>query len=96
MRRIILLAVVALMALGGTANAAGQGMKHATTQTANVAAAPPVAHASCTRARILGKRKCIARGQFCTHSRRANRDYHRYGLHCGKRDANGNYHLVYY
>jgi hypothetical protein len=95
MRRVILLAAIALMALGGTANAS-QAMEHATTRTAKIAAAPPVAHASCTRARILGKRKCIARGQFCTHSRRANRDYHRYGLHCGKRDANGNYHLVYY
>jgi hypothetical protein len=53
-------------------------------------------HAACTSARIQGKHKCIARGQFCVHTSRANRDYHRYGLHCGKRDRNGHYHLVSY
>jgi hypothetical protein len=60
------------------------------------AATAPVAHTSCVRARILGQSKCIARGQYCTHSRAANRDYHRYGFTCGKRDYNGRYHLVYY
>jgi hypothetical protein len=54
----------------------------------------PAVHAACTSARIQGERKCIARGQFCRHTRAANRDYHRYGLHCGKRDRNGRYHLV--
>jgi hypothetical protein len=85
MKRITSLAVVALLAFAGAANAA-----------APASSSSPVAHAACTSARILGQSKCIARGQFCTHSRRANRDYHRYGLHCGKRDARGNYHLVYY
>jgi hypothetical protein len=47
-------------------------------------------------AKILGKRKCIAAGQFFTHTSRANRDYHRYGYHCGKRDRDGHYHLVYH
>lgn len=56
----------------------------------------PSAQAACKRVVILGHRKCIARGQYCTHTRRANRDYHRYGYHCGKRDRNGRYHLVYY
>jgi hypothetical protein len=51
-------------------------------------------HAACTRAHIEGDRVCIAAGQFCRHRRSANRDYHRYGYHCGKRDRNGNYHLV--
>ena len=54
------------------------------------------AHAACTYHRILGERKCIAAGQYCIHSRRANRDYHKYGLHCGKRDSRGSYHLVYH
>jgi hypothetical protein len=58
--------------------------------------APPVAHAACTHARIVHQKKCIARGQFCKHTKRANKDYHRYGYHCGKRDRNGRYHLVYY
>jgi hypothetical protein len=55
----------------------------------------PSAHAACTYHRIVGKRKCIAAGQYCIHTRRANRDYHKYGLHCGKRDRRGSYHLVY-
>jgi hypothetical protein len=58
--------------------------------------ASPIAHAACTNATIEGDRRCIARGQYCRHSRRANRDYHRYGYHCGKRDARGSYHLVYH
>jgi hypothetical protein len=57
---------------------------------------PLTAHASCVHARIVHKRKCIARGQYCKHTRRANRDYHRYGFHCGKRDRRGRFHLVYY
>jgi hypothetical protein len=56
----------------------------------------PIAQTSCKRAIIVHQHKCIARGQFCKHTRRANRDYHRYGYHCGKRDRNGRYHLVYY
>lgn len=47
--------------------------------------------ASCKRAKIGGKRKCIARGQYC--SRRYHRDYKRYGFSCSKRDRNGRYHL---
>jgi hypothetical protein len=58
--------------------------------------AGPTAQAACVRATIVGQRKCIARGQFCIHTTRANRDYHRYGYHCGRRDYTGRYHLVYY
>ena len=56
----------------------------------------PIAHASCAYHVIAGARKCIAAGQFCQHSARANRDYHKYGYTCGKRDYNGRYHLTYY
>lgn len=56
----------------------------------------PTAHAACTSASILGHHKCLARGQFCTHTRRANHDYNRYGYDCGKRDRTGRYHLRYY
>jgi hypothetical protein len=59
------------------------------------AANSPVAHASCTQAKIMGQSKCIQRGQFCTHSSRANRDYKRYGFYCGKQDAGGRYHLIF-
>lgn len=60
------------------------------------AARPATVHAACTSATIEGKHKCIARGQFCRHTKKANKDYHRYGYHCGKRDKNGRYHLVYH
>jgi predicted outer membrane protein len=53
----------------------------------------PTAHASCTQARIAGQSKCIARGQFCSRTARAMRDYRRYGYSCTKRDRNGRYHL---
>ncbi len=65
-----------------------------------IAAAPaaatagaPVAHVACKQARIQGKSKCVARGQFCAHNSRAERDYRRYGFTCSKRDARGNWHL---
>ncbi|HTR89489.1 MAG TPA: hypothetical protein VMG62_05205 [Solirubrobacteraceae bacterium] len=61
---------------------------------ASSAAAPVHAHAACTNAVIAGEHKCIARGEFCKHTARAERDYERYGLHCTKRDANGRYHLT--
>jgi hypothetical protein len=45
-----------------------------------------------THAVIRGAHKCLRRGQFCARS--ADRQYHRYGYHCHKRDARGNYHLT--
>jgi uncharacterized membrane protein len=68
---------------------------------APIAASPaqtgsPSAHTACRGATIVGQHKCIARGQFCKHTRRANQDYHRYGYSCGKRDRNGRYHLRSY
>jgi hypothetical protein len=62
-----------------------------------VAAAPAAqapaktAHAACSYAKIGGKRKCIARGQYC--ARRYQRDYRRRGLSCSKLDYRGRYHL---
>jgi hypothetical protein len=41
---------------------------------------------------ISGSHKCLRRGQFCARS--DDRTYHRYGFHCHKRDARGNYHLT--
>jgi hypothetical protein len=63
---------------------------------ASHAAQPATVHAACKNAVIVHKHKCIAAGQFCKHTKRANRDYHKYGYHCGKRDKNGRYHLVYH
>jgi uncharacterized membrane protein len=68
----------------------------AASPAATQAAHPPTVHAACTSAVIEGKHKCIARGQYCRHTKKANRDYHKYGYHCGKRDKNGRYHLVYH
>lgn len=53
--------------------------------------ASPVAQTACIRAKIGGKRKCIARGQYC--ARRYERDYERYGFTCSKRDRRGRWHL---
>ena len=66
-------------------------------------AAPAVAHAhpsfvakTCSagfvHGVIGGQQKCLRRGEFCAH--RYNRQYHRYGYSCVKRDARGNYHLT--
>jgi hypothetical protein len=77
--------------------------------TAGVLAAPPAVAAgraatgvpaviakSCsgsyTHAVIGGKHKCLRRGQYCAHAR--DREYHRYGFHCHKRDGRGDYHLT--
>jgi hypothetical protein len=54
----------------------------------------PTAHVACTQARIAGRSKCIARGQFCAHNARAMKDYARYGFRCNNRDANGRWHLT--
>ena len=71
------------------------------------AAAPPVRRAyrspptaavaktcsgSYTHAVIGGSHKCLRRGQYCARAR--DREYHRYGFHCHKRDARGSYHLT--
>lgn len=48
--------------------------------------------ASYTHAVIGGSHKCLRRGQFCARAR--DREYHRYGFHCHKRDARGSYHLT--
>jgi hypothetical protein len=61
------------------------------------ALAPPAANAkSCSsgykHAVISGSHKCLRRGQFCAHAKDST--YHRYGFHCHKRDARGNYHLT--
>jgi hypothetical protein len=52
----------------------------------------PQVSASCKRATIGGRRKCIAAGQYCSRSHQ--RDYKRYGYSCSRRDSNGKYHLV--
>jgi hypothetical protein len=77
-------------ALAGTIAALAAGFGGA-------AAVTPVALAkSCssgyTQATISGAVKCLRRGQYC--ARAADSQYHRYGYHCHKRDANGDYHLT--
>jgi hypothetical protein len=46
------------------------------------------------KAVIEADHRCIGFGQLCRHRKSANRDYHRYGFHRGKKDKNGKYHLV--
>jgi hypothetical protein len=43
---------------------------------------------------ILGKEKCLRRGEYCTHTRAAERDYRRYHFSCANRDRRGSYHLI--
>lgn len=79
-------------ALTATAIAIGvpvAGTAGATAQPQRTAA--PIAQAACIHARIGGRRKCIARGQYC--ARRYERDYERYGFTCSKRDRRGRWHL---
>jgi len=67
------------------------GTAGATAQQQQQHAAAPIAQAACIHARIGGKRKCIARGQYC--ARRYERDYERHGFTCSKRDRRGRWHL---
>ena len=79
-------------ALAATALALGvpvAGTAGATAQQQHTAA--PIAQAACIHAKIGGKRKCIARGQYC--ARRYERDYERYGFTCSHRDRRGRWHL---
>jgi hypothetical protein len=72
-RRLSTYLAIASLALGGAA-AAG-----ATTQAAPASLDQPAASA-CKSARIGGRHKCIAAGQFC--AKRYERDYRRYGYTC--------------
>ena len=84
MRRIL----VAALAAASLAAGAPAASAHAPVEA--------VAAESCssgwTHAVINGSHKCLRRGQFC--ARAADRQYHRYGFHCHKRDYRGNYHLT--
>ena len=87
MRR-ILAATMAAIAIGGLPAAASGSPR-----TAGVhAVASKTCSAGYTHAVIGGSHKCLRRGQFCAPAR--DREYHRYGYHCHKRDNRGNYHLT--
>ena len=43
---------------------------------------------------IVGKEKCLRRGEYCTHTRAAEHDYRRYHFSCANRDRRGSYHLI--
>jgi hypothetical protein len=82
------------MALAIVASIAGAATAAAPT---SAPVGPPAAYAkSCsgsyTHGVINGAHKCLRRGQYCAHA--ADRQYHRYGFHCHKRDRNGDYHLT--
>lgn len=60
--------------------------------TAPAAAMAKSCSSGWTHAALPWGHKCLRRGQFCKRS--GDRSYHRYGFHCHKRDARGNYHLT--
>jgi hypothetical protein len=72
--------------------AAAMASAPASAAPTSTAGGEPVAHIACSNAKIGGKSKCIARGQYCAHAQQ--RDYKRYGFSCSKRDARGRYHLT--
>jgi hypothetical protein len=82
------LGLLAALALIAAAPSAGS-------PAADTSPAPIVAAKSCSsgykHAVIGGKHKCLRRGQYCARSK--DRQYHRYGYHCHKRDRNGRYRL---
>jgi hypothetical protein len=86
MRR-ILVAALAAIAIGGLPAAAP-----ARSSDAPRAVITKTCSAGYKHAIISGSHKCLRRGQFCARS--ADRQYHRYGFHCHRRDANGSYHLT--
>jgi hypothetical protein len=59
-------------------------------------AASDAAHptASCRDVSVGKRRECIGLNRLCTHTRRANRVYRRFGLTCGRRVAAGRYRLT--
>jgi hypothetical protein len=59
---------------------------------APAAAVAKTCSSSYTHAVIGGAQKCLRRGQYCARAR--DREYHRYGFHCHKRDAQGSYRLT--
>lgn len=63
---------------------------NAAVPTSGPVGAPSAEAANCTTATIGGKRKCIARGQFC--AARYQSAYRRHGYRC-MRDGKGRYRL---
>jgi hypothetical protein len=80
--RIRLVTLLAALSLGGAIPAVAT----------EASASGPSASAACTHAKIDGKSKCLARGQFCKHGSRGQ--YPKYGYHCNKKDRNGRWHLT--
>ena len=85
-----LVALAATLALVGAAPIAASTAADGT--VAPVAVVAKSCSSGYTHAIINGAHKCLRRGQYCSHS--ADRQYHRYGFHCHKRDRNGDYHLT--
>jgi len=83
--RVLLAALVAAVGLGFTA-----------APLAAPTAAPTRIEHTCgsgyTHAVLSLGHKCLRAGQYCKRS--ADREYHKYGYHCHKRDSRGDYHLT--
>jgi hypothetical protein len=48
---------------------------------------------SCTYGKIMGHRKCLMAGEYCSHYQPAMRQYRHYGFKCSERDRRGDWHL---
>jgi hypothetical protein len=80
----VLMAVLIVAAMAATAADEASGPPSSPTAQAG----------SCESQAIAGRHRCTLEGRYCTHTALANRDYHRYGSHCGQRDGSGSYRLV--
>jgi hypothetical protein len=85
-----LVALLAAASLVGAAQAATEANAASRADVAHIGSAKPCG-SGYKHAVIGGQHKCLRRGQYCARSR--DREYHRYGYHCHKRDRNGDYHL---
>jgi hypothetical protein len=97
MRRRITAAVLSL-GLAASATPAGLAIPAASASRAGsairIASIAKTCPSGFVRGVVLGNQKCLHAGEYCTHTRRAERDYRRYHFSCAKRDYRGRYHLV--
>jgi hypothetical protein len=93
-RHLVSAVVCAAVGLGVTSVAAADGATTAEHAASPVASVAKTCSAGYVHGVILGRQKCLRRGEFCTHTRAAEHDYRRYHFSCANRDRRGNYHLV--
>lgn len=93
-RYVLIAAACAASALGVSGVAVAASTTGAGHQAAPFASAAKSCSAGYVHGVILGREKCLRRGEYCTHTRAAEHDYRRYHFSCANRDRRGSYHLI--